>query len=446
MPNWELVPTTQNRALEYQITNTLTDQVQTFSILTPADCGFGPQWSWDPWSGAMSIPSAYRAATLISGLIGAMPLHGYRSRPGEPALKLEPTPQLLADPSPPSTRVDVMSSWVLDYLWHGNAIGVFAEWDLDTGWPTSVIPVPADQVSTRRNSLGIQVYGIGDREFGPAQIFHVRGPHRPGALRGIGLLESALGTFDLAREQQRQAQGLASHGVPTGVLTSSNPDETVERLREGKAAWLESQRTRTIAALAPGMSFQPISWNPEELQLAEARKMTDQQIAQLFGVPLRYLQMEIGGLTYSNPTLDAIDLLKFTIDQHLERFEQEWTRHLPEAEWAKYNRDAVLRGSTMERYQAYQLAIDAGFRTADEVRALEDLEPLPSIPAPSSEVQQALQLVTAAPSLVQDPGLPALVDQLRALNGKPPLSQAVEPVAQDAPEPPVTEGGDDGVS
>lgn len=110
-----------------------------------------------------------------------------------------------------------------------------------------------------------------------------------------------------------------------------------------------------------------------------ARRMSAEEIAQLFGVPLRYLGMSVGGLTYSNPTLDSVDLLKFTIDQHLERFEQELSRHLPRGTWAKFNRDAVLRADTASRYAAYQTALTAGFLTIEEVRDLEDLPPLPDL-------------------------------------------------------------------
>lgn len=378
MPNWELVPAQESRALQYVVSDTLNPgPSQTFTILTPSDCGFGPMWSWDPFAGAMSVPSAYRAATLLANLIGSMPLHGYEGGDGDPSVRLSPTPPLLARPSPPAGRGETTSAWVLDYLFNGNALGIVADRD-EEGFPTALWPVPSRQVLTAWDVYGECVYRVGYTDFAAADVFHVRGPHEPGAIRGLGLLEMALGTFDLAREQQRQAQGLAYHGVPSGVLTTTNPDVTTKDLTEAKTAWLKAQSTRSVAALAPGMAFSPISWNPEEMELVAARKFTDLQIAQLFGMPLRYLQQEVGGLTYSNPTLDAVDLLKFTVNGHLERFEQAWTRLMPDGQWAKYNPDALLRGDTSARYATYTVGLTAGFLTIDEVRALEDLPPLES--------------------------------------------------------------------
>lgn len=399
MPYWELKEQ-QNRSLDYVVTNSATGLSESFRILLPSDCGFGPSAAWGgswAYSGAMAVPAAYRASTLIAGLIGAMPLHGFRALNDGPSQRIIPTPPLLFNPSPPATRVDVISAWVLDYLFHGNAIGVITSSNAE-GWPTAVLPVRADQVSVRWGPNGDIEYQINGQSFDTDRVLHVRGPHGPGELRGLGVLEAALGTFTLALEQQRQAQGLAQHGVPSGLLTTNNPDVTTPDLLEAKEAWMKAQATRTVAALAPGMDFKPISWSPEELQLAEARRMSDQRIAQLFGLPLRYLQMEIGGLTYSNPTLDSLDLLKFTVDQHLERFEQEFSRHMPRGNWARFNRDAVLRADTANRYAAYQVALAAGFLTIDEVRDLEDLPPLPTGAAPAPALAPV-----AAPTAADQP-------------------------------------------
>lgn len=409
MPNWELAPAQESRALQYVVSDTLNPgPSQTFSILTPSDCGFGPMWSWDPYRGAMSVPSAYRAATLLAGLIGAMPLHEYEGGDGTPSKRISPTPDLLSRPSPPASRVETTSAWVLDYLFNGNALGIVAGRD-EEGWATALWPAPAKLVQTSWDVYGEPVYEIGGQRFGSEDVFHVRGPHEPGALRGLGLLEIALGTFDLAREQARQAQGLAYHGVPTGVLTTTNPDVETSDLTDAKAAWLKAQSTRTVAALAPGMSFQPISWNPEEMELVAARKFTDLQIAQLFGVPLRYLQQEIGGLTYSNPTLDSLDLLKFTVDAHLERFEQAWNRLRPDGRWTKYNRDAILRSDLRTRLECYEIGLRIGAYTLPEVRDFEDLPPLDDPAAPpevtdGSETAPLEGEPTTDSDLQEDPG------------------------------------------
>src|SRR5690606_14984615 len=127
--------------------------------------------------------------------------------------------------------------------------------------PTSFVPVPACAVSVRAVDAG-ELYGlpqlgtmieyqVGNRVFAPWDVLHVKGPHSPGALRGVGVLEAALGTVRHAQELENQSRGLAANGVPTGLLkvTDSAAITSPDELREAKRAWLDAQRTRTIAAL-----------------------------------------------------------------------------------------------------------------------------------------------------------------------------------------------------
>ncbi|WSA68470.1 phage portal protein [Streptomyces sp. NBC_01799] len=49
---------------------------------------------------------------------------------------------------------------------------------------------------------------------------------------------------------------------------------------------------------------------------------------------------------------------------------------LPPGEYRRFDVDARLRAKTKDRYEAYASAINNGFMSRDEVRALEDLPPL----------------------------------------------------------------------
>ncbi|PRX48676.1 HK97 family phage portal protein [Prauserella shujinwangii] len=336
------------------------------------------------YRGAMTIPGAWRAALLISDLLGGVPWDAYRSRGGNPIEQLDPTPLLLEQPAPPDTRMTTMSSLALDLVWHGNAVGVIAARNRD-GWPTALVPVPAEQVGVRRvpdNAVaplppGTVEYQVGGLSFAPWEVLHIKGPCAPGALRGFGVLEAHLdGTLNLAMEQAKQAASISRHGVPTGVLKVSNPDATEGDLREAKEGWLRSQRDRTVAALNSTTEFEPLSWNPEELQLVEARKFSLHELALIFGLPLSFLGADQASRTYSNIEQEAINLLKFTLGGHLARFEQTFSQHMPRGTTAKANLDAILRADTLSRYRAHQIGLTAGFLTRDEVRELEDRPPL----------------------------------------------------------------------
>lgn len=351
---------------------------------------FGSELASSAYQGAMTIPGAWRAALLLSDLIGQVPWHAFRERAGKPIEQITPTPPLLEQPNPPETRMTTFSSWALDLIWDGNAVGVIAARS-PLGWPTAVVAVPAAWVGVRRvNELGISdlpigaiEYKIGGLTFGEHDIIHIKGPCAPGALRGMGVLEAHMSTLQLSLDQQKQASSVSTHGVPTGVLKSDNPDLEQDEADDLKARWLKSQQTRTIAVLNATTSFQPLAWDPEKLQLVEARKFSLGEQELIFGLPVGWL----GGMTssrqYSNIEQDAVNLIKFTLSGHFARFEQTLSLKFPRGTTVKATLDAVLRSDTLTRYQAHQAALGSGFLTVDEVRELEDRPPLPkSAPPP----------------------------------------------------------------
>jgi len=360
-----------------------------FNRITDTSGPFSPLYVY---RGAMRIPGVYRAATLIADLIGSLPWQAFRERGGD-LVKINPAPSLLEQPSPPDTRITTFSAWALDLVMEGNAVGVIAERD-SNGTPTAVTPVPAKFVGVRLDEDGNIQYLIGEDRYSPYDVIHVKGWCPPGCLRGFGVLETHLyhcdgeGTLNLAAELQRQAKSVTHHGVPTGIINVENPDATREDLLAVKDGWLQSQRDRTVAVLNATTTFQPLSWNPTEAQLIEARQFSLLEIANIFGLPPRFVGASSGdSMTYSNSETESIDLLKFSLGGHIVRFEQALSAKLPRGTYVKANLDALLRADTTVRYQAHQIGIQSGFLLRSEVREMEDLPPVEGIdnmPTPAS--------------------------------------------------------------
>lgn len=329
------------------------------------------------WALGMSIPAAWRASTLIADLIGGLPWAAYADRPGRPTEKLEPTPELLETPHPPFTRVTTVAAWVLDLLWHGNSIGVVADRDAN-GVPTAAAGVPATSVEVRRSpDNGRLQYRIGRSVYDQDDVLHVRGHCLPGDLRGKGVLEVHCESLALAREQRKQAGGLATSGVPSGIITSADPKLDEAGAADLKSRWLTAQATRQPMVLTPQTTWQAVAWDAEELQLVEARKMSNADMALLFGMPSSLLNLDGPSRTYTNTTQENQQLLRFGLGGHLTRFEQGLSALFPRGVYVRATLDALLRPDTTARYAAHQVAIAAGFLTVDEVRALEDRPPLP---------------------------------------------------------------------
>lgn len=384
----------RSRAVEQPQTRAVTE----FAVIDGQQV-YGTEFGSAEYQGGMSIPGAWRAATLLSDLLGGVPWHAYRERAGRTAELLTPTPPLLEQPAPPDTRMTTISSMALDLIWHGNAIAVIATRNRE-GWPTAVLPVPASDVGVKRVEpwdgialpAGTLAYSIGSRSYPAADVIHIKGPCKPGALRGMGVIENHLNkTLALADEQARHARSLSGSGIPTGVLKSTDPELEQEDADALKAKWLQSQRDRTIAVLNATTEFEALSWNPTETQLLEARRFSLHELALIFGLPPYFLGVDAGSRTYSNVEQEGLNLLRYSsLAGHLARFEQTLSLHMPRGTWARANLDSLLRADTLGRYQAHEIGIRSGFLTRDEARDLEERPPL----TPS---QRAEMLAGAAP-------------------------------------------------
>lgn len=372
----------ETRSTVYTATDTVSGAVATYTVLD----NLAPQFTnIGTYRNAMGIPGAWRASVLLSDLLGQVPWNAYRQPMGVPEQLILPRPPLLEQPQPPETRMNTFSSLGLDLIYHGNAIGVIAARNA-LGWPTAVIAVPALNVAVRRVTpfvdsplpVGALEYKIGSLSLGSGDVIHIKGPCEPSAIRGMGVLEAHINTLDLASEQQRQARSIATHGVPTGVLQSDDPDLEEDEALEMKASWNRSQATRSIAVLNANTKFTPLSWNPEQLELVEARKFSLTELELIFGLPVGWLGGQTSSRTYANIEQDGINLLKFSLGGHLARFEQTFSLAFPRGTVARANVDAILRTDTLSRYQAHSLALAGkAWKTVDEVRETEHFKPIP---------------------------------------------------------------------
>ncbi len=343
------------------------------------------------YRGGLALPGAWRASLMISDALGSVPWDAWTQDDDDRWVKVKPRPILLEQPNPAEERMNTFSSWGLDVVWNGNGIGLWADRDPD-GTPTAVLPIPAEYVGVRRVGweamsmlpVGSLEYQIAGKSYAPWEVFHIKGPSRPSDVRGIGVLEAHLtgmngqygGTLDLARELQRQAQSISQHGVPSGTLKSDNPDLTEPEATDLKLKWLEAQRDRTVAVLNATTTFEPLAWNPDELQLVEARKMSLLETALVFGVQPSALGVETSNRTYRNDNAEDVKFTKWGLRGHIARFEAALSRALPPGMCAKPDLDEYTRPDPLARAQTAEIRIRSRTLTPNEDRAAEGLPPL----------------------------------------------------------------------
>lgn len=384
------------RNLTYDVTNTVSGETGSFTIVTDGGPGAFASWDTGAYRGLMSIPAAWRGMLLLSGLLGKVPWHAYRELGDRPPVKLSPTPMLLASPNGDEIALNTHRSWGLDRLAHGNGIGIIAARGAD-GWPTGATGVSAENVQVRRAGgsdvpggfgVGELVYRINGRNYHARDVIHFKGPSSPGELRGWGIIEQHFKTMERTRKLDDQAATVDAAGVPTGLLKSLDPDMTQTEADDLKAAWHRAQATRSVAVLNPGVEFEPIAWNPSEVQLLEMRKYSINEWSNILGVDAMYLAGENSSRVYANLEDKGIDLLRYgTAGDLIAEWEQTLSAQLPRGTRVRANLDFQLRPDTAARYQAHAIGIAAGFLTPNEARELEERPPL--TPAQQAEIVAA---------------------------------------------------------
>jgi hypothetical protein len=82
-------------------------------------------------------------------------------------------------------------------------------------------------------------------------------------------------------------------------------------------------------------------------------------------------------MSFASVEAQNLSFVQHSLRPLLERIEQALSSLLPEKDgFVKFNLDALLRGTTTERYDAYTKGLREGFLSLNDVRATEDLSPL----------------------------------------------------------------------
>lgn len=214
-------------------------------------------------------------------------------------------------------------------------------------------------------------------------------------LRAIGS-GRRMGTSPIRQNSDTIALGLATvrygkeffegGGRPTGLVTLKNGDlkeDSWERLKKvwrGAVSGLTTTKNKTLL-LPADLDYKALTIAPEDAQFLETRKLTRSEIASIFNVPSHMIN-DLEKATFSNISEQAIQFVRHSVMPWVKNWEEELNRRVfTRAErmagyYVKFNLAGLLRGTPKERAEFYRIAIQDGWMNRNEVRVLEDLNPL----------------------------------------------------------------------
>ena len=316
------------------------------------------------------LDSVYRALAILEGSISQLTLDRYSRTLGRPRGSATGMIQRILPPG--QTLPGFLGEITQSLAQTGNA------------WlrvPDGV-PGPVRVLDPSRCSARIDVAtGVKTITYDSLTVSDVRQlqlTHVPGEPLGQGPIQAwADGLRGAIDAHQYAAQWTKRGGRPTGILTT---DQTLsaDMAKEWKDA---ANKTMTpeggVAVLGSGLTYKQCYLTPAELQLLDVRKVNVISVARIFGIPARLMLTSGDGdsKTYANMEQESILFVRHTLMPYMREIEAALSELLPDD--VRFNVDGFLRPDTTTRYAAHKVAIEAGFLTIDEVRAIEGLNPLP---------------------------------------------------------------------
>lgn len=340
---------------------------------------------------ALNYSALWACVRVICKGVSTMPLHLYErletggkqraiKHPIYYLLHSRPNPEMV-----PLTFKDTLTAHVLTW---GNG---YAEIERNgNGHPIALWPLTPNRVTLERNQITKEMqYKVTLPDGGTVplkanQVFHIPGPGYDG-LKGYSVLTMFRESIGLGLSlQEYSARFFGNGAAPMGVLEhpSALKDPAKDYLR---GSWNEMHQglsnAHRVAILEEGMKYHQIGVSPEDAQMLESRKFSQLEMASIFQVPPH----KIGNLdraTFTNIEHQAQEFLTDTLLYWLTLWEQTigWKLLTP-VEQAKYFAEFLtanlLRGDLKSRYEAYAIARQWGWYSADDIREKENENPLP---------------------------------------------------------------------
>jgi HK97 family phage portal protein len=331
---------------------------------------------------ALGLPCLYACVRMIADGIASMPVKIYTRSPAGDRRAIRYTgPSIFDQPSVTGTLYDWLFTMMTSLLLQGNAWGFITGRD-GYGFPTGIEWIPPEDVNCVDDEMQpwnpmrtrIYVYGrLVDR----GELFHIKAFSVAGRTEGISPLRAFAMTVLAGIETQRYGTDwYRAGGFPPGHFKNSEIEIDAEQAEAIRGMLSTTIRRREPLVYGKDWDYTPISVPPNEAQFVEAMQMNSTQMASVYGLP----PDRVGGtrgdsLTYSTVEQGTLQIIE-AIRPWMVRAEHAFFALLPQSRYVRLDSDSLLKTDLHTRTTIYNTQRQMGLRTIDELRDLEDLEPL----------------------------------------------------------------------
>lgn len=355
--------------------------------------------AYQTWAGvnvttdsSLQLLAVYGCNRFICEGISTLPVDVFRELPDGTRQEIA-LPPWLHKPTPYLDRVAWLTQVLTSLLLDGNA---YLHLRYSEGRLIELEPLNPALVKVRRVN-GRKTFFVNGVQAGDLDILHIPGLMFPGSDVGLSPVEMARQTIGAGMSADEYAarffgQGASMSGVieVPGDMPAEGAGSAKELAKQFNRRHSGKNKAHLPAVLVAGAKWQSTGVTNEQAQFLQTRQFTAAQIASMMFLidPTEFgMSMDKGSsITYAN--LEQRNARKVTVTYlpWLVRLEHAISELLARPRFMKFNVNGLLRGDTKTRYESYRIANPTDtWLAADEIRAFEDLPPLPSEPAPTTE-------------------------------------------------------------
>jgi HK97 family phage portal protein len=215
------------------------------------------------------------------------------------------------------------------------------------------------------------------------EIFHLRDWSDNSAV-GQSRISMGMDLLGVALARQDYIARFLKNDTQTGsaiVGTNFKNKEDEEEFRKNFQKAQSGANRGKVLMLALGLDIKSLGVKPIDAQLIEGAKVSDTQICSLMGVFPHIVGVDSGkAATYASTEQFNIMHAQQCVHPMIVMWEQAIQRDLIASGkyYAKFSMASLLRGDNATRFAGYAVAIQNSWMCPDDVRALEELNPIPN--------------------------------------------------------------------
>ncbi len=336
---------------------------------------------------AMRVSAVYGCIRILREAIGHLPFCVFE-RTGEDSREKATDNYLWKVLHNRPNRWQTPMSWKEMGVSHLMLRGNFYNLIRGYGEDTELWPMDPDRMTIKQTDRGDLIYTYRNKqgesiEYQQEDIYHVMGQSLNG-ITGVGPIEYARNTIGSTIAQETHGASLFKNGnlPPFWIYRPPERRWTDTAQKHFRKGWRRmhggSENAGNPPIMSDGMELRELNINNRDSQWLESRGLSAEEICRFFGISPHMI-----GVKSSAPKGDteqkAVEFLMYTLTPLAARFEQAADKSLvldPDKYYTKFNLNALRRGDTLSRHEAHNIAVQGGWKTINEVRELEDLNPI----------------------------------------------------------------------